>query len=52
MAKAGGTGCSVKAIRYGGMNLAFVSLTGIIDQAKDALDEAAEFIRANHTSIK
>lgn len=51
-AKAGGTGCRVKAIRYGGMNHAFVSLTGIIDQAKDALDEAAEFIRAHHASIK
>ena len=50
--KAKDAGCQVKAVRYGGMNHAFVSLTGIIDQAKDALDEASDFIKAHNTSIK
>lgn len=43
--KAAENGCRVRAVRYGGMNHAFVSLTGIVCQAQDALDEAADFIK-------
>lgn len=42
--KAARAGCSVRALRYNGMNHAFAGLTGIIDQSRMLLDETAEFI--------
>lgn len=42
--KAAAAGCSVRALRYGGMNHAFAGLTGIVDQARELLDETADFI--------
>ena len=49
-AKAAAAGNQVKTIRYGGMNLAFVSLVGIVEQAEDALREAADFILSRSSS--
>lgn len=43
--KAKEAGRRVCAIRYGGMNHAFVNLTGIVEQAAAALTDAADFLK-------